>query len=165
MATIDEIIQLRIALKDPSGIISIEKIADESLLPVTEKPQTLFYDEAKAIYWVPVRGSNPAKHEIARLTLGDVQIAQAIDDVGVKRAECRLLELMARELGAQMMVVKSQVGSDMTQVQSIDSMYKYYKAMADGCRDMADEDEEQDTSGGSGGLRRMKQPEIAGGLA
>ncbi len=164
MATIDEIIQLRIALRDPSDIISIEKITDESLLPVTEKPQTLFYDEAKAVYWVPVRGSDPATYEIAKLRLGDAQITRAIDEAGIKKAECRLLELMARELGSRMLIVKSQVGSDMTQVQSIDSMYRYYRAMADGCRDMLDDDE-QIPGGGAGGMRRMKQPEIAGGLA
>ncbi len=164
MATIDEIIQLRIALKDPSGIISIEKITDESLLPVTEKPQTIFYDEMKKIYREVVRGSDPLTYRIVKLKLGDAQIARAIDEVGAKKAECRLLELMARELGSRMLIIKSQVGSDMTQVQSIDSMYKYYRAMADGCRDMLDDDE-QTPGGGSGGMRRMKQPEIAGGLA
>ncbi len=165
MATIDEILQLRIALKDPSDIISIEKIADESLLPTEGQPQTIYYDEMKKIYREAVRGSNPLTYRIVKLKLGDAQITRAIDEVGAKKAECRLLELMARELGSRMLIIKSQVGSDMTQVQSIDSMYKYYRAMADGCRDMLDDDDAQIPGGSAGGMRRMKTPEIAGGLA
>ncbi len=167
MAERQEINQLRIEINDPPDIITIQSVTDESALPAEEVPQTLFYDETRKVYWIAKRQSSPAKYSISRLQLGDPQLETLIDDVGVKLAICRSFELIARKLGADR-VLRSQVGSDVTQRQSVEGMYKYYKAMSDGCKDdiESDKDGTSDDSGGNmGGLYAMKKPVIAGGFA
>ncbi len=168
MAERNEINQLRIEINDPPDIIAIQTVTDESALPTEEVPQTLFYDEARAVYWKAARVTSPAKYSIARLKIGDPQLAELIDSVGPEKAVCRSFKLLTRKLGSDMELLRSQVGSDLTQRQSVDSMFKYYKAMADGCEDdiEADKGGTSDGSGGNvGGLYAMKKPVIAGGLA
>ncbi len=164
MATKDQIFSLRIALNDPEDIIEIQSIPDETLLPTVEVPQVLYYDEARNVYWQAKRGSSPATYSIARLTFSDARINEIVDAVGVEMAECKLLELKARSLGNQLAVIKTQVGSDVVQKQSIDSMYKYYKGLAQGCRDEVERANAAKSPKKSGGMFKTKRPIIAGGL-
>ncbi len=167
MATRSEIYQLRIAINDPPDAIAIRDVANRCKLPAEEEPQTIYYDIARALYWEADRESSPVSYRIVRLKLGDAQITKMIDDVGMELAKCHAFEAIASRLGAELSIVKSQVGSDMTQRQSIDAMHKYYIGLAQGCRDaIEDEDELIDDGGsGGGGLFTMKKPEIAGGFA
>ncbi len=52
----------------------------------------------------------------------------------------------------------------MTQRQSIDAMHKYYKGLAQGCRDAIDVEPTVEDDA-VGGVFAMKKPEIAGGFA
>ncbi len=165
MAKRSEIDQLRIAINDPPDVIAIRSVADESELPAEEIPQTLFYDIARELYWAADRESSPASYRIVRLKIGDSQLVSLIDSVGVKLAECRAFEMIASRLGSELSIVKSQVGSDMTQRQSIDAMHKYYIGLAQGCRDAIDDGPIDDGGGAGGGLFMMKKPDIAGGFA
>ncbi len=167
MATIDQIHQIRVAVKDPYDIIDIQTVTDQSALPDTPALQTAYYDTARGVYWITKTVKDAMRYEIARLRVGDKKITSIIDSVGVELGECRTLHLLARELGEEMRVVRLSVGIDSTQFQTVDSMYKYYNAMANNCEKSVEDDIKRKQGvdqSSTGGFYRTSKPTIAGGL-
>ncbi len=161
MATRQEIENMRITLYDPPGVLDIQTVADEAALPTDAETQTAYFDVARGKYWVA--GDGAKKYEIAELQVSDNEIETNIDDLGVGAAKCELLSLMTRGLGHKMLVVKEQVGTDSTQMQSLKDMYAYYKGMSEDCSRKLKSAEEAPATSSSGRYIITDDPIIAGG--
>lgn len=151
MATRAQIEQLRIAVNDPADVLHIVDVDSDGDIPSPAAKQTAYYVDIDGVYYY--------EGEVADLNISDAVIERLIDSLGYDKAVCRALALITRRLGAQLGVVRSQVGTDTTEYQSLRDMYTYYKDLSDTCK----EQNREDANNSTGRLASYKQPDIAGG--
>jgi len=159
MATINEIIQVRLAVNDPD-VIAIIQVAAAANLPTSPEPQTAYYTTATARYYITniTEDAELSDYEYAELSISDARISTLIDSVGVELSVCRVLTIIAGTLGNKLRLIRTTSGSESADYADISKLYKYYKDRADDCKNQYASDNYNNT----GTMRQMLQPEIGG---
>jgi len=159
MATISEIIQVRVAVNDPD-CIQILQVANTAALPAAPEPQTVYYtiDTERYYFTDEIFGATASDYEYAELMISDTRIGTIIDNVGVDAAVCRVLSILAGTLGNKLKLIRTTSGSESAEYARILDLQKYYQNQAAICS----ENYKSDNDSNSGTMRQMKQPEIGG---
>jgi len=156
MTDFEKLRQVRLDINDPSGIIEFIQVDDYASLPVSPEPQTAYRLDDTGGYYESTDGTTYSRLE---LQISDSRILAYVSALGINIAPCRILQVIARQLGAKLGIVRNTNGADSTEFTSVLTMYQYYKAMADDCKAMNNSDNNNTT----GRMGQMKQPEIGGG--
>jgi len=159
MATISEILQVRISINDPDAI-NIIQVSDVSALPADPEPQTVYYtiDTARYYFTDETSGATASDYEYAELFVSDTRISTIIDNVGVENAVCRIFNIIAGTLGNKLKLIRTTSGSESAEYARILDLQKYYQNQAAVCKEQNNSDNNNNT----GTMRQMKQPEIGG---
>jgi hypothetical protein len=161
MATFTQIVNLRLEISDPYGVINLLSVASKSNLPKEPIPQTAYKVLTDNAYYksdIEIDAGITDYYRI-ELQLSDSRISDMIDLYGEKKAVRIALLAILKRLGTQFPIVRSQSGAESTQYQSLLDLYRFYKGLADD----AAEQEAIDTGNNSGRWFKMKQPRIGGG--
>jgi len=161
MATRAQIIELRIRIADPAGVIGIIDVADPSTLPAVPAQQTAYYVTSTGFYMTCelLSGATPGDYVQAPLRISDTYLAAMIDSVGLARAICNSFAMIKTQLGNQLVLVKNTSGAESAEYTKLLEMYSYYKQLERDCKDSNDETNLNST----GRMYKSQQPEIAGG--
>ena len=154
--------ELRLSINDPQNINEIIEVATVGDLPAAPSPQTAYYVTATGLYYETEKtsGATSADYSPMDLFYSDVIYQKLIDTLGAAKAVCRAFHLIARKLYSQLGIVRSTVGTEVTEYQRLRDVYYYYKDLADDCK----ADQAADAGSNTGRYGQMTQPEIAGGL-
>jgi hypothetical protein len=161
MATWTQIINLRLEICDPYGVIDIIEVVTKSALPASPKSQTAYKVTADGAYYRCDVEADAVETDYNRieLQLSDSRLEDIIDKYGAAKAISIALKGILKRIGLQFPVVRSANGAESTQYQSLIDLYNFYKGLAAD----ADEQVKIDSNNTSGRFGRMKQPKIAGG--
>ena len=160
MTDFEKIVQVRIAINNPD-VIAILSVANFSDLPTSPAPQTAYYTEDTAVYYVTNETtiSEASDWEIADLLISDTNILTIINSIGIDKAPCRIFNLISRKLGSKRQLIRTTSGSESAEYNRILDLYNYYKNLSDDCSAQYD----SDNGNNSGRIGQMAQPTIAGG--
>ncbi len=161
MATTTQIINLRLEISDPFGVIAIASVATANDLPATPRPQTAYRTTDTGLYYRTEKtsGAVPADYATVELQLSDDRISTFIDDNGEGMAIGVALRAISKRLAAMLPMVSHSAGAESVQYQSLLDLYKFYKSAADD----ADAQERHDVGIDTGVYARTHTPRIAGG--
>lgn len=162
MATRSQIQDIRLLINDPPGFVAIEDVAGLSALPLEPGQETCYYltDKARYVATDKETGAVPGDYDTQRVRISDSRLGDLIDELGVDKARCRALRLIATKLGADMQLESTSMGGDQASYTSLREMHAYYRALAEDCEAEIDED----ASNATGRFGHTDDPEIAGGL-
>lgn len=162
MATVTEIISVRITINDPP-CIAIAVVADKAALPTDPEPQTVYRATDTGRYWET--DSNPAveaNYTNPKLYLADTTISSLFDDHGHDKASYKCIRLIMAKLGKELQIVRTSSGTESTEYTSLRDTYQYYKDLL---KEFAIEKDENTDSGTGQWLRtRSQRRHVAGGL-
>lgn len=157
----EKIKDVRLKIDDPQGYVNLETVATPSALPTAPAKQTAYRVESTGGYYDTTKtsGAIPADYTYVEIQISDAQLLALIDDLGYQKAACRALNRIAAKLGAQLGIVRTQDGAESTEYLSLLDAYKYYKMLANDCKEIINED----SGNNSGRTGLSSQPEIGGG--
>jgi hypothetical protein len=160
MAAWADIVELRLRIKDPLGVIAIEAVADEAARIAVSIParQTAYLQTDTGVYYE--YDAELATWEPCDLLVSDTRIGLKIDLYGIALAAPRVVRDIMAELGQKLAIVSRSAGADKTQYQTIGDMIAFYKALVASM----EEDAARDTGTSSGGYFRTRRPSVAGGM-
>jgi len=161
MATFAQIVNLRLEICDPYGVINLLEIATKPDLPVTPQSQTAYKVTTDGAYYKTDIESGAVESDYSRieLQLSDSRLGDMIDMHGAAKAVRVALLAIVKRLGTQFPIVRSQSGAESTEYQKLSDLYKFYKALADDAK----EQEAEDSGTNAGRWYAMKTPTIGGG--
>ncbi|MGE4526572.1 MAG: hypothetical protein AB7D24_11885 [Sphaerochaeta sp.] len=144
---IEEVIRLRIRIKDPAGYPKFV------LTSVPANPDELTcYRAAEDEYY-------NSDGERLKLYISDATLDALIAAYG-DGAECRCYQEIAKNLGAEMRIKRLTTGTETAEYQTLIELYNFYRSLANECKAQANSDLGNDT----GRIGQMKQPTICGGF-
>jgi hypothetical protein len=160
MAVFADIVELRLRIKDPLGVIAIVSVADEAArhAVTTLARQTAYLQADTGVYYV--YDGDTAAWEAQDLLLSDTRIGTLIDLYGVLGAASRCVKDIMAELGQRLYIARTADGAGSTDYASIRDMYQFYKDLA---ASMIEEGA-VDAGVSTGRYLRMRRPRIGGGM-
>lgn len=160
MASFADIVELRLRIKDPLGVIAILSVADaEARLAVTPPArQTAYKQLDSGDYYVYDEDLAAWKPE--DLLLSDARLGVLVDLYGVAKAAPRVVKEIMAELGRRLYIAQTQEGIHTTVYQNLSTMKSYYKDLAA----TMEEDNAKDEGTSTGRYFRTRDPIIGGGM-
>lgn len=157
----ESIKDIRLKIDDPQGFINFETVSVQSALPENPAGQTAYRVESTGGYYETSKSSGAISSDYSYIDIqiSDAQLLAIISDLGQNKAACRALNRIAAKLGAQLGIVRTQDGAESTEYLSLLDAYKYYKMLANDCKEIINED----SGNNSGRAGLSSQPEIGGG--
>ena len=161
MATFTQIINIRLEICDPYGIINIIEVASKTNLPAAPVPQTAYKVAADGAYYKTdlESGAVIADYERIELQLSDSRLGDMIDLYGAAGAVRIALLAIVKRIATQFPTVRSVSGAESIEYQDLLDLYKFYKGLADDAK----EQEAIDSGNNTGRWYGMKKPRIGGG--
>lgn len=144
---IQEIIKLRLKIKDPHGY---PKIVEMNAVPANPDELTVYRTGEDEYY-------NWDKERLP-LRLSDATLDDMITQHG-KYAECRCYGEITKGLGHELRIRRLTTGTESTEWQALSDLYRFYKDLADDCQEQMAGDDGR----GTGLIGRSKQPKPCGG--
>jgi len=160
MAAFTDIVELRLKIKDPLGVIAILSVADATARLAVTSPgrQTAYKQLDTGTYYI--YDTDLSTWEALDLLISDDRIGVLIDLYGIAKSCARVVKDIMAELGQKLYVSRTQDGAGSTQYQSLRDLYEFYKALSGTFEEEASE--ESGTS--TGRYLRMRKPCIGGGM-
>ena len=160
MAAFTDIVELRLKIKDPLGVIAILSVADETARLAITSPgrQTAYKQLDTGTYYI--YDTDLASWEALDLLISDARIETLIDLYGIAKSCARVVKDIMAELGQKLYISRTQDGAGSTQYQSLHDLYEFYKALSGTFEEEASEDAGTST----GRYLRMRKPCIGGGM-
>lgn len=154
MATQDQVFAVRLQTKDPIGVIAIVSVANAAALPLSPKPQTLYYLEDEKEY----RTHNTVGWVNQEVKLADLAYSAYIDAYGENQAVIRALKEIMRSLAQELYIAQHNSGAESVVFQNLTTMSNFYKTIIA----MAEEDDEKEEAVSTGRMFRVRKPTIGG---
>jgi hypothetical protein len=129
MVTFTEITQVRQALADPAGFITISQVTNVSDLPTTPTPQTVYKVLSTTAYMATIKtsGAVPGDYKIKELYLSDATIGTHITTAGsVSAALPGLIQLIIAQLAAKRLLVRTETGAESKEYTSLSTLLTFY---------------------------------------
>jgi hypothetical protein len=129
MATFTEITQVRLALADPAGFITISQVTNLSDLPTTPTPQTVYKVLSTTAYMATIKtsGAVPSDYKAKELYLSDATISTYITSAGsVIAALPGLIQLIIAQLVSKRLLVKTGTGAESKEYTSLTTLLTFY---------------------------------------
>jgi hypothetical protein len=153
MSTWEQIAEVRTRINDPEGVVNLVQVDTVADLPATPVPYTYYNVKSTGAYVTKEDGET--EYSTLPIRISDARIESWIDAGGVDYAECMSYGAIASRIGNEMMLKKAQVGAESTEYQSLNDVYRYYKAVSEDCN--------KRRSATAGRYVNTVDPEIAGG--
>jgi hypothetical protein len=160
MAEFTDIVELRLKIKDPLGVISITSVADETARIAITSPgrQTAYKQLDTGEYYL--YDIDLTTWEALDLLISDTRIGTLIDLYGIAKSCSRVVKDIMAELGLRLYVARTSDGAGSTDYQNLTTMREFYKSLAETFEDEAKEDAGTST----GRYIKMLRPCIGGGM-
>jgi hypothetical protein len=160
MAAFTDIVELRLKIKDPLGVIAISSVADETarLAVTTPGRQTAYKQLDTGTYYL--YDSELTAWEALDLLISDDRIGILVDLLGVAKAAIRAIKDIKAELVHRLYVARTQDGAGSTDYQNLTTMLNAYKQIEESMEEVVSEDAGTST----GRYLRMRKPCIGGGM-
>ena len=160
MAAFSDIVELRLKIKDPLGVISITSVADETARIAITSPgrQTAYKQLDTGTYYV--YDADLSAWEALDLLISDDRIGTLVDLYGMAKSCARVVKDIMAELGRRLYVARTSDGAGSTDYQNLTTMREFYKALAETFEEEASEDAGTST----GRYLKMTRPCIGGGM-
>ena len=129
MATFTEITQVRLALADPAGFITISQVTNVSDLPTTPTPQTVYKVLNTTAYMATIKtsGAVPGDYKVKELYLSDATIGTHITAAGsVSAALPGLVQLIIAQLVSKRLLVKTETGAESKEYTGLETLLAFY---------------------------------------
>jgi hypothetical protein len=127
--TFAQITQVRLALADPAGYITISQVADASSLPTTPTPQTVYKVLSTTYYMATIKtsGAVPGDYKVKELYLSDATIGAYITSAGsVAAALPSLIQLIIAQIASKRLLVKTGTGAENKEYTSLSALLAFY---------------------------------------
>jgi hypothetical protein len=160
VATWADLVELRLRICDPAGIIAIVSVADAAARVAVTTPakQTAYQQADDDTYWI--YDFDLLAWQQVELELADVRLENLIDLYGVARAAPKAVRLIIASVGKKLGIASHSGGAESTTFQTLRDTYAFYKELAASMEEETDKEE-----GTSTGLyARMRRPHIGGGM-
>jgi hypothetical protein len=160
MATFADIKAIRLILCDPSGVVNIDQVADESSLPANPTKQTAYQSLTSDRYYVTDKDAPlPTDWEQPKLYLSDATIGDLFDAYGQDDAVIKCARRILPKLFAELKIVRINSGTESTDYVTLKEAYDYMKGLISDYKD--ERAENSNTQAGQYG--HIRRPHIAGG--
>ena len=160
MAAFSDIVELRLKIKDPLGVIAITSVANEDAREDIEEPirQTAYKQLDTGAYYI--YDSELSAWEAIDLLISDNRIGTLIDLYGIAKSCAKVVKDIMAELGRRLYVARTSDGAGSTDYQNLTTMRELYKALAE-----TFEEEASESAGTSTGrYLKMTRPCVGGGM-
>lgn len=144
---------VRLKLRDPSGVISIDHVSDFASLPVVPKNQTAYKLDDTSDYYI-----YSGTWARTNLLMSDEMLNSMIDSVGENNAVLRSITMIISSLASEIKLVRMSSGTEDMQFQSLSDLLSFYRSL----RAMYKEEDIEQAGAGTGRFMRMTGPVIGG---
>jgi hypothetical protein len=161
MANWADLVELRLRIKDPLGVIAILSVADEATRLAVTAParQTAYLQADTGVYYTWDEGLK--EWEARDLLLSDTRIGVLIDLYGLAKAAPKAVKDIIPELGHRLAyIARTQDGANSTDFVNLSTMHNFYKDLAKSMEEEVAKDEGAST----GRMFRTRDPSIGGGM-
>lgn len=160
MATFAEITEVRLAIDDPHGFVTLTQVADVASLPAVPTQQTVYKVTATGSYMFTEleSGATAADYDIAELRVSDVSIATWIDANDVATAIRKSILYIIAKLARELQLQQSTNGADSKTYQDLSKLLAFYEKL----RTLYGEDEKKDENTSTGVYARSHRPYVEG---
>jgi hypothetical protein len=148
--------EVRLRVRDPAGVISLEHVANAAALPITPLRQTGYRTDDSGNY--QVYNTDLSAWEKRDLSISDERLNNFIDLYGLDGATVRAINAITSGLIEKLQVVKFDSGAESTQYQTLNDTIAFYRELK-----KAYTEEEQEVAGVSTGrIVKTCKPVIGG---
>lgn len=159
MAAWTDLVETRLRIKDPLGIIALATVADDAArTALTPARQTAYKQLDTGTYWTFDEGTGAWK--AVDLLISDERLGLLIDVHGAARAAPKAIKDITAELGQRLYTSRIQDGAGTVEFQNLTTMRNFYKDLAAAM----DEDVSKEEGKSQGGYFRTAKPDIGGGM-
>jgi len=160
MALFADIVELRLRIKDPLGVIAILSVADATARLAVTAParQTAYKQLDTGDYWI--YDADLAVWAAEDLLLSDTRLGVLIDLYGVAGSAPRVVKEIMAELGRRLYIAQTADGAGSTTYQNLSTMKSFYKDLAA----TFEEEAAVDAGTSTGRYFRTHHVHIAGGM-